>query len=167
MASGDTLCVFHPYDMVSGALSAGASEAAVIVYRNGQPVLAFDDDLDRRAQFSGILPRWYAGGGITITFWVISESATTGNISFRTEIERRNTDSDSDSFATGVDTVGVAVSGTSGIPVTCSQAHTSGASMDSLAAGEPFRLRVTRFPLNVQDTLIDTAQVLAIEIRET
>ena len=57
------------------------------------------------------------------------------------------------------------VPGTSGQVLVLSVAITSGANMDSLAAGEPFRLRLKRDVAN--DNATGNTQVVMVEIKET
>lgn len=161
MASGDSLLVWEAL----GARPLGANHASLDL-RNAIPVLDFDDTTAEAVFLQGILPRHYSGGGITITLWWMASSATAGNVRWETAIERGNTDLDSDSFATG-QAATTAASGTSGIPASTSIPHTSGAQMDSLVAGEPFRLRVTRLAADGADTMTGDAELLAIEMRET
>jgi hypothetical protein len=61
MASGDTLLVFTPW--CNEPPDAGY---AVADARNGRPILVFDDAVARTARFSGVLPRHYRGGGVTV-----------------------------------------------------------------------------------------------------
>ena len=79
-----------------------------------------------------------------------------------------HTDIDADSFA--ADQGGsITANGTSGISSNTDIAFTSGAQMDSLAAGEPFRLRVTRDGDGTTgtDNATGDAQLWLIEMRET
>ena len=46
-------------------------------------------------------------------------------------------------------------------------AHTSGAQMDSVAAGEGFRLQIEREGAHGNDTMAGNAQLSKVEIRET
>jgi hypothetical protein len=162
MASGDTLVVFTPF----GNEQPGANGATLDV-RNNQPVLDFDAGTDEYAVFSGILPRSYAGSGLTVTLWCMMTSATSNNVIMQAAIERRNTDADSDSFAAAQSSAATAVNGTSGIPFAVTIAFTAGAQMDSLAAGEPFRIKVNRDADNGSDNAAGDLELLAVEIKET
>jgi hypothetical protein len=148
-----------------GARPLGTNHASLDL-RNAIPVLDFDDTIAEAIFVSGVLPRHYAGGGLTVTLWWAASTATSGNVRWETALERGNTDLDSDSFATGVAATGAA-SGTSGIKVSTSITHTSGAQMDGLLAGEPFRLRVTRLAADGADTMVGDAELVDIELRET
>lgn len=163
MASGNTLNIFTP-----AANEPPSSSYATLDTRNGHPVLDFDAASDESAVFTSVLPRHYAGGGLTITLIWSATSATTGDVVWNTAIERMDTgtDTDADSFATA-NAATATTSGTSGAPIYTTIAHTSGAQMDSLAAGEAFRLKVTRDADNASDTMTGDAELIAVEIKET
>jgi hypothetical protein len=162
MASGDTLAVFTPYQN-----EPPASNYALADLRNGHPVLAFDDTTAWAAIFSGIMPRNYAGGGITV-YTHAAAVATSGTMGWTVEIERiddSSLDIDADSFA-GTQTITAAtVPGTSGQTLVQNVAISSGANMDSLAAGEQFRLRLKRDVAN--DSAAGNTQLVMIEVKET
>lgn len=165
MASGDTLCVFEP-----GANRPPASNYATFDTRNNHLVLDFDAATDEDAIFAGVLPRNYAGGGITVTIVWGATSATTGNVIWNSAIERledEGTDTDADSFATANASAAVACAGTNGALQYTTIAHTSGAQMDSLAAGEAFRIKITRDANNASDTMTGDAELFRVEIKET
>lgn len=163
MASGDTLCVFTPQ-----AGQPPAANYATFVTRNSRLVLAFDAVTDESIVFSGVLPRNYAGGGITVQLEWMAATATSGATRWATAIERENTDLDADSFATA-NTAGGTANGTSGIPTYTTIAHAAGAEMDSLAVGEGFRLKVTRDADGTSgtDDMTGDAQLISVEIKET
>lgn len=161
MASGDSLMSWDAL----GARPLGTAHASLDL-RNGIPVLDFDDTVSESLFFSGVLPRHYVGGGLTVTLWWAASTATAGNVRWETAIERGNTDLDADSFATGQAATGAAP-GTSGVPTSTSIAHTAGAQMDGLAVGEPFRLRVTRLASDGADTMTGDAELYAVEMYET
>lgn len=164
MASGNSLVAFHPYDQ-----EPPSANYATLDLRNGHPVLDFDAATDESAVFTAVLPRHYGGGGLTITLLWAASTATTGDVVWNTAIERledEGTDTDADSFATA--NAGTATTAaTSGAVQYTAIAHASGAEMDSLAAGELFRLKVTRDADNVSDTMAGDAELLGVEIRET
>lgn len=163
MASGDTLFVFSPL-----ANEPPSASYATLDTRNGIPVLDFDAAADEHAIFGGVLPRNYAGGGVTVTIHFMATSATTGAVRWQTAFERMNTDEDADSFATA-NSGGTTVNGTTGIIATTAIAHASGAEMDSLAAGEPFRLKVSRDGDGTSgtDDAAGDAELVRVEIKET
>ena len=164
MASGDTLVVFTPLHN-----QPPATNAATIDLRNQHPVLDFDAAADEDAIFGSVLPRNYAGGGLTITLVWLASTAIVDNVVWNTAIERHQDDVDdldADSFA-AASAVTATTASASGEPAYDTITHTSGAQMDSLAVGEAFRLKVTRDANNASDTMAGDAELLRVEIRET
>ncbi len=166
MASGDTLVTFSP-----AANEPTTSNYATLDLRNNHPTLDFDGSTDEEAVFTSVLPRNYAGGGLTVTtFWAFT-SATSGSLRVQTSIERidaSSLDIDADSFATA-NSAGGTAPGTSGQVIAVAVAHASGAEMDSLAAAEMFRLKVRRDADGTSgtDDITTDAELLAVEIRES
>lgn len=163
MAAGDTLIEFRPANN-----DPPASAYATPDTRNAVSVLDFDADTDESAVFVGVLPRNYSGNGLTVNVHVMHSSATSGSSRWQAQIERGNTDLDADSFA-AAQSAAAAANGTSGIISTASIAFTSGAQMDSLAAGEPFRLKITRDANGTSgtDDATGDAELVVVEVRET
>jgi hypothetical protein len=163
MASGDTLLVFTALHN-----SPPASNPATFNVRNATPVLEFDTTTQESAVFVGVLPRHYAGGGITVSVHWAAKTATSGTIGWDVAFERigdSQQDLDSDGFATAQTITATTVPGTSGHVDITSVAVTNGANLDSLAIGEAFRLRIRRDVAN--DNAADDAQLLAVDLRET
>ncbi len=166
MASGDTLIIFTPLHNEPPATIAATPDT-----RNAHPTLDFDGAADEEAVFTSVLPRNYAGGGITVTtFWSFT-SATSGSLRVQTSIERMDASSldiDADSFATA-NSAGGTAPGTSGQLIAVAIAHASGAEMDSVAAAEMFRLKIRRDADGTSgtDDIASDAELLAVEIRET
>jgi len=123
-----------------------AANYATLDTRNAHPVLDFDGAADEEAVFSGILPSSYAGGGLTVSTWWAFTSATSGSLRVQAAIERvdvSSLDIDADSF-TSFQSAGGTAPGTSGQVIKVDVVFTDGAQMDSLAAGEVFRLKIRR-----------------------
>ena len=153
---------FKPYDN-----EPPATNYATLDLRNNRPTLDFDDTTQEAAVFSGVLPAGYAGGGVTVTIFCSLTSAVSGTIGWDVAFERTqaNTDDiDSDSFATAKTVTAVTVPGTSGQVLEMSVNLANGTEMDSLAAGEMFRLRVRRDVAS--DTASGDAELLAVSIKE-
>lgn len=144
-----------------------SSNYATFFLRNGHPYLAFDTTTQETAIFSGVLPRNYSGGGITVYLhW--STSATTGTGGWDIAFERIGSaqqDIDSDGFATAQTVTAATVPATSGHVSITNVAVSNGANMDSIAVGELFRLRVRRDVAN--DTASVDLELLAVELKET
>lgn len=162
MASGDTLCIFTPAQGIQPA-----SNFATFDLRNGHLVADFDATTGEALIFEDVLPRNYAGGGITVYVRSAATSATSGTIGWLVAFERVGDvqDMDADSFASDQTITAATVSGTSGIPTTSNVAVSNGANIDSLAVGESFRLRVTRDVAN--DTATGDAELISVELKET
>lgn len=165
MSSGDTLLNFEPY----GGAPPGTSPAAIGV-RNNHPILAFDDTTEESAYFSAVLPRAYGGSGLTVYVHWLAETATTNNVKWEGALERHQEDVDdldADGFASG-QTVEEVCASASGEPQVSAITFTDGAQIDSIAAGEHFRLRLKRLTSGLSGTnMTDDAQVIGIEIKET
>lgn len=172
MASGNTLIVFSARDGVPSATSgavhgilAGGSTPA-----EGVPYLAFDSAADEYADFLGVMPRNYAGGGLTCKlYWASTQTSGTcrWGVAFRRiadDAEDVDTSHTYD-FNTGGATTASAVGEVDYFDIT----FTDGADMDSLAVGELFNLRVFRDGDGTSgtDDLTGDAFLIAIEIKET
>lgn len=167
MASGNTLCVFTPL-----ANEPPASAFATFDLRNSVPVLDFDDSTDESAVFGGVLPANYAGGGLTVTLVWMATSATSGGVSWDVAIEAHPDDAfdiDSDGFATAKNSGSATTASAAGEQQYTSISFSNGAEMDSLAAGESFRLKVTRDAnaTTATDDMSGDAQLLRIIVKET
>lgn len=140
-----------------------ASNYATLDTRNAHPCLDFDTTTQETAIWSGCLPAGYAGNGITVHIYCSLTSATSGTVGWDVSIERMDAstlDIDADSFATAQTVTAVTVPGTSGQLLKMSVNISNGANMDSLAAGEMFRLRVRRDVAN--DTATGDAELLRV-----
>lgn len=163
MASGATLCVFTPFQN-----EPPASNPATLNLRNAHPVLEFDDTTQEIAIFTGVLPRNYAGGGLTVYVHWAAKTATSGTIGWDVAFERigdSQQDIDSDGFASAQTVTATTVPGTSGHVDITTATFTDGAQMDSVAVGEAFRIRVRRDVSN--DNASGDAQLVALEIKES
>lgn len=163
MASGDTLLVFKPQDN-----EPPSTNYATLDTRNSHWVLDFDATTNEDAVFSSVLPRSYAGSGITVYIHYAMTSATTGDIDWDVAFERigdQQLDIDADSFATAQSVDNTTVPGTSGFVDIVNVAFTNGAQIDSIAVGESFRLKVTRDATS--DTATGDAELYAVELKET
>jgi len=164
MASGNSLLMWTAI-----ANEPPAANYATLDTRNSHIVLDFDAATDESAVFSGVMPQHYAGGGVTVYIHWSATGVTTNNVIWDVSFERvgdGQQDVDSDSFAS-VLSVTDAAPGTDGFVTIASIAFTNGAQMDSVAAGEKFRLKVTRDANNVSDTLAADVELHAVEVRET
>lgn len=164
MASGQTLLIFNAQAGVPPA-----SNFATLDTRNNHTVWDFDATVNESLRFESLLPRNYNGGGITATVVWLATAATSGATRWELAFERHQdetTDLDTDSFA-AVQGVNSTAPSTNGAPQYAAITFTDGAQMDSLAAGESFRLQLTRDATDAADTMVGDAELLRIELRET
>jgi hypothetical protein len=114
------------------------------------------------------MPRTYAGGGVTVYLHYAMTSATADTVDWDVAWERigdQQLDIDADSFAAVNSVDNTTVPGTAGLVDVVSVAFTDGADMDSVAAGEYFRLKVTRDAAS--DDATGDAELLFVELKET
>lgn len=164
MASGNTL-----YTVTAQGNNPPAATYATPDVRNALSVLDYDAATAEYATFVGVLPRNYTGSGLTIYLHWMATSATSGAVKWNAYIERHQAgtdDQDADSFAAAQTTTTTATS-PSGTEMVTAITFTSGAQMDSLAAGERFRLKIERDAANGADTMTGDAELVAVEIKET
>jgi len=165
-ASGDTLVVFTS---ING--EPPAANFATPDLRNAIPVLDFDAATDETIEFSGFMPRHYAAGGVTVTVGWMATSATSGTISLDVGFKSVTDDADD------LDTKSYAAVN-NGNPTTASATgevdyiavpFTDGADMDSVAAGEYFRLKVTRDAdgTTSTDNMTGDMELVFVEIKES
>lgn len=148
-----------------------ASAYATIDTRNSHPVLDFDGSTDEEAIFAGVLPTGYAGGGLTCEVFCAFTSATSGSVRWQAAIERidaSSLDIDADNAA-AYQSAGGTAPGTSGQIIKVAITFTDGAQMDSLAAGEAFRLRIRRDADGTSgtDDITTDSELLRVVLRET
>ena len=163
MASGDLLLQFGPLHN-----EPPSSNPATFGGRNAHPVLEFDAGTNEGAVFSAVMPQHYDGGGVTVYIHYSMSSATYGTVDWDAAFELvgdQDQDIDSDGFAAANSVDDTMVPSTSGYVDVVSIAFTDGADMDSVAAGDLFRLKITRDAAN--DEASGDAELHAVEIRES
>ena len=157
-AGTDTFCIRSPLEN-----QPPASAFATLDTRNSIPCLDFDAAADESAIFSGFAPEAIVltSGIIARIVWAAT-SATSGNVRWRVKFERRTTDQDSDSWDTATEATD-ATNGTSGICETCEITCTT---IDSIVAGDSFRVCVTRVGTDgTNDTMTGDAELFGFELR--
>jgi hypothetical protein len=128
----------------------------------GIAVLDFDDATDESAVFVGIIPEGASlGSGLKIRLHWMATTATSGNCAWDVSLERMTTDLDSDSF----DTIASAVTATSGTAGIITVTEITLTTIDSVTAGDGFRLKVTRDANNGSDTMTGDAELVVCEVR--
>jgi hypothetical protein len=140
-----------------------ATNFATLDTRNSVLVLEFDAATEESATFIGVIPEnAVLTNGLTVRLWWMGDTATSGNVRWGVQFEDTGTDLDADSYDTNAQ-VTSAASGTSGIESVASITITT---IDSLAAGDRFRLRVYRVAADAtNDTMTGDAQLVAVEVR--
>ena len=139
-----------------------ASAFATFDTRNSILKLDFDDTTSESGVFVGVLPEAAPlGSGLIVRLWWMAKTATSGNVVWGVQFEKTGTDNDADSFDTAA-TGTSAANGTSGIETLASITITT---VDSLAAGDRFRLKVYRDAANASDTMTGDAELVAVEVR--
>lgn len=164
MASGNTLAIFTPLMDEPPASNYATFDVTATSLHT---VLDFDTTTQEIAIFKGILPRIYAGGGITVYIHWACET-NSGTVGWDVSIERVNDGAQvltTDSFATAQTVTAATVPATASTVKVTNVAISNGANMDNLAAGEGFRIRIRRDVAN--DTAAADAQFWAMEIKET
>ena len=167
MASGDTLCVFTAGDGKPPA----SGTAATFGVRAGVLYLAFDAAADESIEFAGVMPRSYAGGGVTVTVGWMAASATSGTISLDVafmSVKDDADDMDTKAFA-AFNNANPTAASASGEVDYATVTFTNGADMDSVAAGEFFRLKIQRDGdgTTSTDDMTGDMQLVFVEIKET
>lgn len=163
MASGDTLCIFTPLHN-----EPPSSNWATLDTRNQHTVLDFDAVTNESAIFKSIMPRHYANGGVTVYIHYSMTSAVANTVDWDVAFERvsdQQQDIDADGFAAVQSADNTTVPGTTGLVDIVSVAFTNGAQMDSVVAGEGFRLKIIRDAAN--DDATGDAELWAVEVKET
>jgi hypothetical protein len=140
-----------------------AANFATLNTRNSIAVLEFDAATQESAAFVGVISEAAnLASGLMVRIWWMGATATGGNVRWGASFERSGTDTDADSFDS-VTEVTSAANGTSGIETVAEITCTA---IDSLAAGERFRLRVARIAGDAtNDTMTGDAQLVAVEVR--
>lgn len=135
---------------------------------NNHMVLLFDQSADECAYFEGILPTGYAGGGLKVRVDWNANGATSTAVGWLTAFERMDSTTaiSSDSFGTQK-SVSTTTTGTALATNQSTTTHSSG-EIDSLAAGEGFRLRLCRDGDGsvVTDSLLTDAQMNHVSVEE-
>lgn len=134
--------------------------------RNNIPVITFDDGADytdEATTFCDIIPEGAdTSSGLVVEITWMSQSQTTGDVKWVAQFEKMTTDLDSDSF----DTSSSGITTTSATPGTPVKTTITCTSIDSLVAGDLYRLKIYRNTSDTtNDTMINDAQVISIEVR--
>lgn len=172
MASGNRLATL----LAQGVMGPGATYATLDTRTGGSTpaeavaILDFDATTVEYADFMVRLPEHYAGGGLTFSLEWSATSATTGNVIWSAAIRRIADDAeDIDTSQTYDynDSAAATTASASGETVKTTITFTSGADMDSWAAGETAIVRIRRFASDGGDTMSGDAELWNVIIKET
>ncbi len=140
-----------------------ASNFATLDTRNSIAVLDFDDSTEESAVFTGSMVEGASlGSGLIVRIKWTATSATSGDARWGCQIMALNatTDIDSDSYDTAAE-VTTAAPATSGYTATTEITITT---IDSLAAGESYRLKLYRDTTGA-DTITGDLEIHSVEVR--
>jgi hypothetical protein len=158
LANGRSMGRFTPLDN-----QPPAANFATLDTRNSIAVLDFDAGTDEAAVFVGVIPQAATlTSGIKVRIFWMATSATSGDCVWGAQFEKFGTDYDSDSFDTAT-TVTTTASGTSGIAVVSEITCTT---IDSLSAGDMFRIKIYRDADAGGDTMTGNAELVAVELQQ-
>jgi hypothetical protein len=144
------------------------AQAYPVLQSTGRKATAFSDSADWFVTAEGVMPISYAGGNVEMILHWSSWTATTLNARWGVEFERlaaggNRTDTQTFSAIN-------AANFTVATPLSALKYSTFGtltpANINSIAAGESFRVRVNRVGSNVGDTLVGLAYLNAVTINE-
>lgn len=162
MASGDTLYFFSANDF----LAPSTGYATFVGSSNGDLVCDFNASGDA-AVFRGVMPRNYSGNGITANLHWTKTTTSTGTVAWALYFERGNDANHLfgiDSFGACQVSAAANATSTSGQWATTAISVANGAAMDSIAAGDLFRVRVNA---GSSDSNLGHRRLAGIELRET
>lgn len=171
MASGNTLFLLTP--MASSPPATIGAQIDFIIGTSAPvewfPVLAFDTTTVEYADWHGlVMPAHYGGGGLTVSIRSLA-GATTGTLQWAAALRRivpNSEDIDTTAKTYDYNVVNIAtLPSTIGKTGHDSITFTSGADMDSVAAGDSFSFRVRRD--TGSDTLATDAFLKEIYVTET
>jgi hypothetical protein len=171
MASGATLLILTPQNNVPPATLYATFDVMVGTSTPVEsiPVLDFDDTTVEYADFYGVMPNNYTGGGVTITF-IWSGAQNTNNGAWAAAFRRITDDAvDLDTTAFTYDynqTADLTPANVVGEVAYDTLTFTDGADMDSVVAGDYFILRIKR-PAPSGTKITGDCSIHAITIKET
>jgi hypothetical protein len=148
----------------------GTSGFATLDTRSaGVAVLDFDSTALESAIFVGCLPEAaVTTNGLKVRLaWTADTVTNTDAVVWAIQWQRidTSTDLDTDAFSNTV-TATAAASGTAGVPVITEITITGTANLDSLVAGDFYRIKISRDGTNASDALTNDACLVGVEIRD-
>jgi len=136
---------------------------------SGVAVLDYDQAALESAIFVGCLPEAaVTTSGLKVRLaWTADTVTNTDAVVWAIQWQKIDTatDLDADAFSNTV-TATAAASGTAGVPVITEITITGTANLDSIVAGDFYRIKISRDGTNASDTLTNDACLVAVEIRD-
>lgn len=172
MAAGDTLVVFGPYDNIPPS-SNYATLDTITAVTGFRACLDFDGVTSEAAIFQGLMPRSYGNGGLTVYLWYSPDAPGEGSNTAAFDVALERVADGDDLDATGGSDFQTANTASESPPNVADEmgvmnvAFTNGSDMDSVVAGDAFRLKVSRNTTTDTMTTSVDLQLHRIEIRET
>lgn len=170
MASGDIVGQLIRVIPPATAYATPDSRPGASTPAENWPVWDFDDTTAEYLDHVFYLGPNYAGGGITISLEWSATSATSGAVVWQAAIRRVARGSEDVDTSQTYDYNAASAStapGTCGQTIAPTIAFTSGADMDSWAAGEYAIVRVGRLPTDSGDTMVGDAELWTPIVKET
>lgn len=135
-------------------------------------MLQFSHTAASSAIFSSVLPAGYGGGGLTVDiYWTTLSATSGGTVSWGAAFESHTADADdldADSFADYNTVTSLSLPSAAGELMKATITFTDGADMNSLAAGESYRLKITRDSGTFSgDDLASEIQLYKVTVRES
>lgn len=136
---------------------------------SGVAVLDFDSTALESAIFVGCLPEAaVTTSGLKVRLaWTADTVTNTDAVVWAIQWQKidTSTDLDTDAFSNTV-TATAAASGTAGVPVITEITITGTANLDSIVAGDFYRIKISRDGTNASDALTNDACLVGVEIRD-
>ncbi len=169
MASGDVVGVILAVSPPATAYATPDARAGGSTPAESFPVWDFDDTTAEHLDLHGILSANYAGGGLTVRLRWMATSAISGNVMWQAAFRRIADDAEDIDTAQTYDfnSTTVTTATASGEFDYATITFTSGADMDSLAAGDSFVLRIRRNAADAADTMSGDAELAGLVVEET
>lgn len=134
---------------------------------SGHDVVEFENGVSDYVTIYGVMPVEYEGGNVDVTIYWASWTTTSGNVRWQVEPERLAEGGNSTtttSFGTPR-AIDDAVQGTIG-DISYATISFTPAEFDNIAAGESYRIRLTRLGAHANDTMTGTAVAFGVTIDE-
>ena len=170
MASGDSVLEIHAVMPPNTLAATFSTMLGAATPTENFPIWVYGKDTSLYMDFHCRLAENYDGGGVTVQIIWSAVGVTTNEVRWAAAIRRvgddiEDLDTTAHSYAYNV--VDATAPGTIGEVSYDTIAFTSGADMDSLAAGEMFVLRIQRDADASEDNLDDDVQLHRISMIET